>query len=320
MLDEVFRGVFRIEVPLPRNPLRIINAYLVTGEDRNLLIDTGMNRPESIAAMQAGLGELAVDLARTDILATHCHSDHVGLVSLLRTGTSKVYLHPADAAIICDPNLWTDLARAARTHGFPDPESAVEKHPGKKYLFTGRPDFAPLREGDSLTVGRYRFRVIETPGHTPGHICLHEPQARLLFSGDHILGNITPNISGWAQEHEDPLGDFEASLDKIAAHDIELVLPGHRDPIADHRRRIAELKAHHAERTQEVVGILANGERTAYQVASRMTWDIRCKRWEEFPVPQQWFATGEALAHLLHLERRGSITRRWREGTAYFRA
>jgi glyoxylase-like metal-dependent hydrolase (beta-lactamase superfamily II) len=318
MIDEIFPDIHRIEIPLPRNPLRIINAYLVKGTDRSLLIDTGMNRPESIAAMRAGIESLAIECARTDIFVTHSHSDHVGLVSMLKTPTSRVFLHPADESIICSPNLWTDLAKSARAHGFPDSETAVEKHPGKKYLFTGRPDFTPLQEGDTLSVGRYRFHCIATPGHTPGHLCLYEPKARLFFSGDHILDSITPNISGWAQENEDPLGDFQKSLDKVAAYDIVLVLPGHRNPITDHRRRIEELQKHHRERTQEVADILGRAEQTAYQVASRMTWDISYSRWEEFPVPQQWFATGEALAHLLHLERMGTVARTRRGETVYF--
>ncbi len=317
-MDEVCPDIYRVEVPLPRNPLRAINSYVVRGEDRCLVIDTGMNRPECVAAMQAGLAALAVELDRTDFFITHCHSDHVGLVSLLRRETSRVFLHAADAAIILDPHLWSNLARSARSHGFPDADHAVEKHPGKKYLFSGRPDFVPLREGETLCVGRYHFRCIETPGHTPGHLCLYDPDTRILFSGDHVLDSITPNISGWVQENEDPLGDFLASLDKVAAFAIRLVLPGHRNPIADHRRRIGELREHHEARTQEVATILARGSQTAYEVASRMTWDVSFKRWGDFPVPQQWFATGEALAHLLHLERAGKVTRCWRGETVYF--
>ena len=316
-MKELLPDIYRIEVPLPRNPLRAINSYVIRGRDRFLMIDTGMNQPECVDVMQASLRALAVDLDRTDIFATHCHSDHVGLVSLLKTGTSRIFLHPADAAIICDPNLWAVLAKAARVHGFPDADTAVEKHPGKRYLFTGQPEFTPLREGDTLSVGQYHFRCVETPGHTPGHLCLYEPEAGILFSGDHILDSITPNISGWAQEN-DPLGDFLVSLDKVATYDIRLVLPGHRNPIADHRRRIEELKAHHRARTKEVGDILGCGGQTAYQVASRMTWDISYSCWEEFPVPQQWFATGEALAHLLHLERAGKVVRNWRGETVYF--
>jgi len=316
-VDEIFADIYRIQLPLPRNPLRAINSYVIRGPDRWLMIDTGMNRPECIEVMRASLKELAIDLDNVDFFITHAHSDHVGLVSELKAASSKVFLHPADAEIVCDPTLWTRLASAARAHGFPDAENAVGKHPGKRYLFTGQPEFTPVREGDTLRVGRYLFRCIETPGHTPGHTCLYESEAKLFFSGDHILGSITPNISGWEAE-TDALGNFLVSLDKVAGYEIRLVLPGHRNPIPDHRRRIAELKEHHLERTQEVADLLNRDGQTAYQVASRMTWDISYSHWEEFPVPQQWFATGEALAHLLHLERAGKATRTWRDGTAYF--
>jgi glyoxylase-like metal-dependent hydrolase (beta-lactamase superfamily II) len=318
MIHELPEDIHRIEVPLPRNPLRVINAYVVRGRDRCLMIDTGMNRPESIEAMRAGIKRLALDLDRMDLFITHGHSDHVGLVSELKTGGCKIFLHPADAAIVLDPHLWSNLARSAHMHGFPDADTAVGKHPGKKYLFDGRPEFTSLREGDTLSVGRYRFRCVETPGHTPGHLCLYEPDARIFFSGDHLLDSITPNISGWAQENEDPLGDFLASLDKVAAYDVRLVLPGHRNPITDHRRRIEELKAHHRVRAQEITGILGRCAQTAYQVASQMTWDLSYSRWADFPVPQQWFATGEALAHLLYLERKGEIARRRGDGTVLF--
>ena len=317
MPEEVYPNIYRIEVPLPGNPLKAVNSYVVRGPERFLMIDTGMNRPECLEAVRAGLAALSVDLERTDFFITHYHSDHIGLVSTLQTATSRVFLNPVDAAHILDPDVWTQLAVAARSHGFPEPEAGVDRHPGRKYLFSGRPEFTPLREGDALPVGQYSFRCVATPGHTPGHLCLYEAEAGILFSGDHILDTITPNISGWGYDG-DPLGQFLESLDKIAAYDIRLILPGHRNLISDHRRRIGELKEHHRCRTQEVSGILERGGQTAYQVASQMSWKIDCPRWEDFPVPQKWFATGEALAHLLHLEHTGQITRRWQEGVAYF--
>jgi glyoxylase-like metal-dependent hydrolase (beta-lactamase superfamily II) len=317
MLKEVFADIYRMEIPLPRNPLRAINSYVVRGRDRCLVIDTGMNRPECIEVMRASLKALAIDLDRTDFFITHCHADHTDLVSELQAGAATVFLNPADAAVILNPTIWVEMAGAARAHGFPDPDTAVAKHPGRRYLFRGHPEFAALREGDTLPVGPYAFRCVETPGHTPGHMCLHEPEARILFSGDHILDTITPNISGWCCG-ADPLGEFLESLDKIAAHDVRLILPGHRNLIPDPRRRIGELKEHHLVRMQEVITILAREEQTAYQVASRMTWNINCARWEDFPVPQKWFATGEAFLHLLHLERTGRIKGNWREEKGSF--
>ena len=78
------------------------------------------------------------------------------------------------------------------------------------------------------------------------------------------------------------------------------------------------MKAHHRVRAQEITGILGRCAQTAYQVASQMTWDLSYSRWADFPVPQQWFATGEALAHLLYLERKGEIARRRGDGTVLF--
>jgi glyoxylase-like metal-dependent hydrolase (beta-lactamase superfamily II) len=317
MVKEVLPDIYRIEIPLPRNPLRAINSYVIRDRDRFLMVDTGMNRPECIEVVRASLTALEVDLCRTDFFITHAHADHIGLVSELKTPASRIFLNAADAAVILNPRLWADMAVAARIHGFPEPDAAIEKHPGRKYLFLGRPEFTFLKEGDTLPLGKYVFRCVETPGHTPGHMCLYEPEAKMLFSGDHILDSITPNISGW-DSGVDPLGEFLRSLEKIAAHDIRLILPAHRDPISDPLRRIEELKAHHRARMDEVLGILARGAQTAYQVASRMIWKIDCARWEDFPVPQKWFATGEALSHILHLEQMGRIGRRLQEGRAVF--
>jgi hypothetical protein len=79
--------------------------------------------------------------------------------------------------------------------------------------------------------------------------------------------------------------------------------------ITDHRSRITELKAHHAERCSEILRIIRNGTLSAYEIASRMTWDIKCDGWAAFPLAQKWFATGEAISHLKYLNAQGRIGR-----------
>jgi len=175
-----------------------------------------------------------------------------------------------------------------------------------------------LREGDQIQIGSYSLRCVETPGHTRGHMCLYEPQAKIFFSGDHILNDITPNISLWS-ENDDPLRQYLRSLDKIIPYDIEWVLPGHRTVFRNHRRRIEELKEHHEIRTAEAASILAKGSQTAYEVASQMSWDIDCKSWDDFPLPQKWFAGGEAMAHLQYLQGQGKVVRELTGGKARFR-
>jgi glyoxylase-like metal-dependent hydrolase (beta-lactamase superfamily II) len=161
-------------------------------------------------------------------------------------------------------------------------------------------NYTLLRESDHVAIGCYIFQCIETPGHTNGHLCLYEATEKIFFSGDHILEDITPNISMWA-DIGNPLQEYMDSLDKIAVFDIRHVFPGHRRIFTDHRKRIAELKKHHHVRAEEVLTILKRGSQNAYQVASQMTWDIDCRKWEDFPAPQKWFASGEALSHLQYL-------------------
>jgi hypothetical protein len=75
------------------------------------------------------------------------------------------------------------------------------------------------------------------------------------------------------------------------------------------RHRIDELKQHHQQRLEEAMAILEDSGKNAYRVASQMTWNLSYEAWEMIPVWQKFFATGEALAHLRHLEAQGKIGR-----------
>ncbi|MFP4038025.1 MAG: MBL fold metallo-hydrolase, partial [Desulfobacteraceae bacterium] len=167
------------------------------------------------------------------------------------------------------------------------------------------------------TVGDYSLKCIETPGHTRGHICLYEPDRKILIAGDHVLVDITPNITSWSDEGN-PLKQYMSSLDKVYELDVDLVLPGHRRVFRNHRERIEQLKHHHQERLDEVVSILENGQRTAYQVASQMSWDMTYDSWDVFPLPQKWFALGEALSHLRYLEEEGQVQNQARDGVVVY--
>jgi glyoxylase-like metal-dependent hydrolase (beta-lactamase superfamily II) len=302
MIEQVYPDIFRMEIPLPGNPLKAINSYVIKGGVRFLIIDTGMNMPECRAAMAAGLAELAVDLSRTDFFITHLHADHLGLVSELAGKSAKVYFNYPDEKIVNNPHHWEKIKATVLANGFSaeEMEAALRKHPGRKFQNQNPVNFTLLKEGDTIAIGRYVFQCIETPGHTSGHLCLYEAKEKIFFSGDHILEDITPNISMWA-DAGNPLQEYMDSLDKINSFDIRHVFPGHRRVFTDHRKRITELKKHHQIRAEEVLAILKKGSRNAYQVASQMTWDIDCKRWEDFPTPQKWFASGEALSHLQYL-------------------
>jgi glyoxylase-like metal-dependent hydrolase (beta-lactamase superfamily II) len=302
MVDEIDRNLYRIEIPLPHNPLKSINSYVITGPDRNLIIDTGLNREECKRAMLNGLAELRVDLNDTDFFITHLHADHLALVATLASDASKIYMNAPDVGRLVSFFNRTNLGNFARLEGFPEDqiEEALDNHPGFKHGIERIPAFQPCREGDIISIGDYRLICMETPGHSFGHTCLYEPERKYLIAGDHILGDITPNIQCWFDDW-DPLATYLASLDKTYLLDVKLVLPGHRRIFDNCRARIEELRRHHDDRAREVLAILREGGCTAYEVASRMTWDIVCDSWDLFPVAQKWFAVGEAIAHIKYL-------------------
>jgi glyoxylase-like metal-dependent hydrolase (beta-lactamase superfamily II) len=308
MIEEILANLYRIEIPLPGSPLKALNSYVIKDKERNLIIDTGWNQEECMTAMQAGLSELEVYLGRTDFFITHLHADHFGLLSNLVTDTSKIYFNQPDAGRFRAGFRLDDFTRFARLNGYPESElqASLQSHPGFKFRPKESLFFHILKEGDTIAIGDYRFRCVETPGHTPGHMCLYEPRQKAFVAGDHILNDITPNIQLWSDERN-PLEEYFASLDKVSELDIELVLPGHRSIFRNCKERIQELKQHHQKRLDEIISILEKGDKHAFQVASEMNWDILCDSWDLFPVSQKWFATGEAIAHLRYLKEKGII-------------
>jgi len=312
MIEEVLPALFRIEIPLPGSPLKSLNSYVIRAPERNLIVDTGLNRKECLEAMQAGLQELGVDLEKTDFFITHMHADHFGLVSRLVTDNSTVYFNRPDAEVVEAGGWsgWDAMLEYAGRNGFPEQElrAALHNHPGYKYGSEGVPKLSILEDGDTVMSGDYLFECVQTPGHTRGHMCLYEAAKKILLCGDHILHDITPNIQCWSDK-ENPLEDYLKSLDKVYQLEVDLALPGHRSLFRNYKERIEELKRHHGERAQEVLAVLGKGSRNAFQIASEMTWDIDEESWGQFPIAQKWFATGEAIAHVRYLEDKGMVSR-----------
>ena len=319
MIEEILPNLYKIEIPLPKNPLKAINSYLIKGKERSLVIDTGMNRQECMHEIFSCLRRLSIDLNKTDIFITHLHADHLGLAGNLASDTSRVYFNELEASIVSSSEPWQDLDAIYKSHGFPEVEleKAMGSHPAHLYGPKRHTDFCILKEGDSIDIGDYSFRCIETPGHSPGHMCLYEPNKKVLISGDHILFDITPNITFWL-EVDNSLKEYLASLDKVYALDVDLVLPGHRSIWNNHRGRITELQEHHQARLNELLSALEEGDKTAFEIAHYVSWDIDYSSWELFPPTQKWFAVGETIAHLEYLEEDRLVRRKSKEHKIVF--
>lgn len=308
-VEKICSGLYRAVIPLPKNPLKATNSYIIKDDERNLVIDTGMNLAVCRTALLNALEQIDIDPACIDFFATHLHADHIGLVEALSSADSKIYFNKPDAELLNYPNIWEMVMHFTAQNGFPAElvEQAITSHPGQTFKPYRIDSYLLVEEGDFITYGDYELKCLVTPGHTKGHTCLYDEKRKILFSGDHVLGDITPNISTW-EDNSNPLADYLKSLDRVYELEVDLVLPGHRRYFTDLRARIGEIKEHHQHRLEEVVNVFEKQENvSAYEVASKLTWDIVADSWEDFPLMQKWFATAEALAHIYYLVGTGHL-------------
>ncbi len=324
MIEQVWPNIYKIEIPLPGNPLRFTNSYYIHGIDRSLLVDNGFNCEESRSVMNEAIYTLGIDMTKTDLFITHLHADHSGMTEYLASPTSRVFMSYEDGtAVLASQNInyWEKLNDFMQFSGLikAGVENNTEQHPGRLYGTAYFKNLTPVKEFDHIVVGDYSFQCIMTPGHTEGHVCLYEPIHHLLLCGDTILGKITPNISLWEIGKVDVLGQYLQSLDKIERFAVDVVLPGHRHIIYDCRERIQQLKAHHQKRLDEVLCLLRYGSTNATDIARKMNWDLSIKKWDEFPWAQKLFSTGEAMSHLYNLYRQGqTLITKSNDGIYYF--
>jgi len=323
MIQEIVPNIYKIEVPLPENPLKALNSYLIGGKDEFLLVDTGFNRKESKEALFTALESLEVDLKKTKVVITHLHADHSGLAEVLYKKGASLLMEPREALRIkalSQEENWEKMKQDLKTFGLEVDQNFFENHPGKVYAPKGNFTYQPLKEGEKVTVGEYRFEVIMVPGHTPNMVNFFDREKGIYISADHVLDAITPNIGFWGYDQERMLEKYLNSLQKVQDYPIEIMLPSHRGIITKPKERIKELMGHHQTRLEEVENII-NRRSTALNVedvAREMDWRIRAKSWEAFPSPQKSFAAGEAMSHLEYLKDHGRINSYWKDNIIYF--
>ena len=139
MPEEIYPDLYRLEIPLPESPLKYLNSYVLKSPDRNLIIDTGLNRRECLEAMQSGLAELSVDLKRTDIFITHLHADHFGLVNKLAGDSNRIFFSRPEKELIESWEGFESMIAYGGRNGFPEDQlrAALDKHPGKNTAPSG---------------------------------------------------------------------------------------------------------------------------------------------------------------------------------------
>ena len=304
--------------------LRHVNVFLLQDGNRFTLIDTGLQTEESRAALNQKLEAMEVPVGRISrILITHIHPDHFGLAAELRDRAhAELVIHRLEVALM-EPryaraeDLVHDVGDWLSKNGVPAAEAEFVKTASmaaREFVKVVEPDIL-LEGAERLPIGAEELEVIWTPGHSPGHCCFYWPARRLLFSGDHLLPKISPNIGLHPQSGADPLDDYLDSLARIERLDVELVLPAHGDPFADHRERVRVITQHHGERKAALLDLARDGEKSGWQLAGELFQGIRDRN-----VFQQRLALQETLAHCQSLAVEGRMRKQVKRDLVVWRA
>jgi glyoxylase-like metal-dependent hydrolase (beta-lactamase superfamily II) len=311
-VEEVRPGLWSIPVPMPHNPLRYTLSYLFGGP-RPVVVDPGWDSDDARTALTAGLATAGVALNDVaGIVLTHIHPDHHGLTGWLNDKSDAwIGMHPAEAETLparhahyrdtADDRAW--LIRA----GVPDDEiDALAISPER--LVALREMAAPDRlfdDGSRVPTSDREVRAVWTPGHTPGHLCLHDAASGVLLTGDHLLPRITPNIAAKDDTDGDPLGDYLTSLSAMTAFQAEEALPAHEYRFRSLDVRAKAVADHHEARSAEVIAAAVNLDRpTAWLIAGSLTWS---RGWASLNGFLRRMALGETIAHLSHLTTVGAL-------------
>jgi glyoxylase-like metal-dependent hydrolase (beta-lactamase superfamily II) len=312
--EQVRPDLWSVPVPIPGSPLRYTLTYLIAAASQLLVVDPGMGTEQTWQALLAGLGQAGATAADvTGIVVTHVHPDHHGLSARLRAASGAwLAMHPAERDSL-PARQWDPAAGPARDRdwlrqcGVPDGIAAeLAITPDVVSFFRGlaEPDLL-LDDGDLVPAAGRRLRAVWTPGHTPGHLCLHEETENVLLTGDHVLPRISPNIGLQPTAATPPLAAYLGSLERAAAYDSAEALPAHEYRFAGLASRARMLRAHHDRRCGEILAALDRlGQATAWQLTQELSWS---RGWAAVTGFMRRAALAETAAHLQYLAGQGQI-------------
>lgn len=327
---ELAPGVLRVQLPIRFTGLGHVNMYILQDDRGVAVVDPGLPGRRSWAVLVKGLAEAGIALGRVhSVLATHSHPDHFGGVGRLAGKSGAAFVTHEAYRVFWSRHGhdWVEVDEAVAevegrsrrgVHPWHDQDDARgvggavrSVHP--RHLMYGsvrspRPDRV-VADGEMLGVAGRNWIAVHTPGHTGDHMCLYDRDHGVLISGDHVLPTITPHVAALGAG-PDPLGTYLGSLAKVAALDVELVLPAHGLEFGGLSKRVTDIEEHHEHRFDDLARVSAEFDRPASTVElSRRIYPERL--WG-------FLAESETYAHLIYLEQRGGAVRTDDEGPPWF--
>jgi glyoxylase-like metal-dependent hydrolase (beta-lactamase superfamily II) len=317
-------GLHRLAIPTPFAVGRV-NVYLIEDEPLTL-VDAGPNSGTSFDELQRGIERLGHALEDIDlVILTHQHIDHLGLVSLVaaRSGAEVAAIDVAVPFVenySLEADADDEFARDIMLrHGIPADVVAALRSVSLAFRAWGaRADVTrPVRDGEALALRDRTLHVHHRPGHSPTDTVFHDRERRMLIAADHLLAHVSSNPlmtrpRDGSTERPQALVQYLDSLAATRAMDVDLVLPGHGDPITDHRELIDQRFALHRRRADKVHRLIEERPRSAYEIAQAL--------WGNVAVTQAYLTLSEVLGHLDLLANEGRVREVESNGLSFFQA
>ena len=315
---EVSKGVFEIEVPVPFG-VKYVNAYLIDSGVLGL-IDPGPKTDKALSVLDSALKKLGVSLEDVErLIFTHRHVDHIGMANRIKMiSDAETYIHESEKNAAS--NFYEEFDKTVESFLTPIAEAGVPRHILERmpeYYGVIREVCEPveidktLKDCDTLDFGEMNLSVIHCPGHSIGSICLYENERKLLFTGDHVLKEITPNPFASGLSEHATLKRYLDSLKKVEKLPVETGLPGHGNLIYDFPSVVRNLYAHHEARKKLVAEILRAGPKTPFEVSKEMFGNL--------PMSEILLGLAEAAGHLEELSSENRVESFKKGNLTYFR-
>ena len=318
MIYQVLDKIYKIELPIPF-PLKSMNVYFIDDSPRTL-VDAGIKTEVSFETLKKGLETIGVGLNSIErILITHGHIDHYGQAKRLSSlSGAPIYIHSKEYGRIRSfIHSLGFIKSILLRNGAPETlvNEAIHYMESAQIMADSLDEAFFLDDGDSILFKSMSWKTIHCPGHSPGLICFHWPEKKILFTGDHLLKEITPNPILNVPEYRPPfrypsLKDYLNSLEKIERLDLSLLLPAHGEEIHDIKALIQKIFTHHKERMDRILFSLSKKEKTPFQIAMDLFPGV--------PPFEVFLGISEAVGHLEILKEKGIVKVNEKEGKDYY--
>jgi glyoxylase-like metal-dependent hydrolase (beta-lactamase superfamily II) len=299
--ERVLPGVWRLRLPLDLPGVPHVNAWALQAGDGIVLVDTGMHDRGTMGHLEQALertGHRVSDIQL--IVITHAHIDHCGQAPpLAERAGCEVWMHPNWKLHAHDDlDKTIEIALLSGVPAQPLERWAEARRgmgSGQAGTLYADKDLVP---GVTFETDAGTWNVIETPGHAPSHVCLHQPEKRVLLTGDHLMGRVSQYFDvGYTP---DPVGEFLNSLSVVERLDARLALAGHARPFTDIQAHIDANRREVETRVSATRAALADGPKSAYEAARAVYGDA-------FNAAMASWLITLTRAWLVHLQQLGEV-------------